>query len=102
MKLPVHLMRSGSFSGVSMHLVRYAFLTLLNVDLTSMGSAPATFFPARACWVRFIRTVTALTQDLLFRKPNWPSCSLYPSFAQNGRHQVGGGAHDQLADDVQK
>ena len=59
MKLPVHLMRSGLISSASMRLPRCALLTLLNADLTSMNSAPATFFSPHACWVRSMRIACA-------------------------------------------
>jgi len=58
MKLIVHPTRSASMPIASIQLPRWSLLTLLNVDLTSMNSEPATFFLLQASCVRFIRCYT--------------------------------------------
>jgi len=59
MKLSVHLMRCGLISSASIRLPMCASLTLLDADLTSVNTAPATFFSVRTYWVRFMMIASA-------------------------------------------
>jgi len=67
--------------------------------LTSMNSAPATFFPAHACWVRFIKTATAPAGPPLAA----PVLALVESALafQVVGNQMGCRSLHQLANDVQ-